>query len=170
MLKNLVRQGILAEKAIGIDHIAIAVRDLEASIEFYTETLGFEVREKRETAGRRTAMKSAVIDAGPISLVLVQGTTPESQVSQFIEHYGPGVQHLAIGVKDLKEVARGLKDSGLEFDTTVIEGTGLLQIFSHRDPGSGIMIELIEKTQPDGRFSDESVKELFSQLEASDSF
>ncbi|MCB1036843.1 MAG: VOC family protein, partial [Acidobacteria bacterium] len=114
---------ILAEKALGVDHIAIAVPDLESSIEFYSKVLGFHLKERRETKGRKTAMVSAVLEAGPLTFVLVQGTTPESQVSRFIEHYGPGVQHIAIGVSDLPEVAARLKDAGLAFDTTVIEGS-----------------------------------------------
>lgn len=166
----LAEKSVLADKAIGIDHIAIAVPDLEKSIDFYTNVLGLSVRERRETKGRRTAMVSAVLSGGPITLVLVQGTTPESQVSRFIDHYGPGVQHIAIGVKDLPDVVEGLKANGLAFDTNVIKGNGLLQAFTHRDEGSGLMVELIEHTKPDGTFSDESVKSLFEQLEAGDSF
>jgi 4-hydroxyphenylpyruvate dioxygenase-like putative hemolysin len=100
--------------------------------------------------------------------VLLEGTTPESQVSRFIEHYGPGVQHIAIGVTDLPALAEDLKAAGLEFDTTVIQGGGLRQIFSRRDPGSGLMFELIERLG--GDFSDQSVQQLFNQLEEKDSF
>lgn len=160
----------LADKAIAIDHIAIAVEDLERSIDFYTATLGFEVTERRETKGRRTGMVSAVLKAGPITVVLLQGTSPESQVSRYIEHYGPGVQHIAIGIKDLTEVSDRMKAAGADFDTHLIHGNGLLQIFTKRDPGSGMMYELIEHTAKDGNFSDESVRQLFEQLEASDSF
>jgi 4-hydroxyphenylpyruvate dioxygenase-like putative hemolysin len=161
---------VLAEKAIGIDHVAIAVEDLEKAIEFYVGTLGFEVTERRETKGRRTGMVSAVLKAGPLTFVLVQGTSKESQVSRYIEHYGPGVQHIALGVRDLPEVAERLGAEGADFDTHLIRGRGLLQIFTHRDPDSGMMYELIEHIQPDGDFSDESVRSLFEQLEASDSF
>ncbi len=160
----------ISEKALNIDHVAIAVPDLEASIAFYEQVLGFTVRERRETHGKKTGMVSAVLEGGPITFVLIQGTSPESQVSRYVEHYGPGVQHIAIGVKDLPEVAERLKSAGMDFDTGVIRGTGLLQIFSHRDPGSGMMYEFIEHTEDDGDFSDQSVQSLFEQLEDKDSF
>ncbi len=160
---------ILAQHATGINHIAIAVPELEASIEFFTKVLGFELGERRRTEGTTTAMISAVIKAGPLTFVLIQGTSPQSQVSRYIEHYGPGVQHIAIAVENIEGVAAGLKDSGLEFDTTIIRSPGLQQIFTHRDAGSGLMIEFIDRSGK-GDFSDTSVQELFSQLEAKDSF
>src|SRR5687768_12271693 len=99
----------LIKNATGLDHVAIAVRDLEESITFYTDVLGFELTERRKTEGKQTAMISAVLKGGPITVVLLQGTTPESQVSKFVEHFGPGVQHLAIGVENLRELADDLK-------------------------------------------------------------
>lgn len=158
----------LAKHATGIDHVAIAVRDLEESIVFYTDVLGFELVERRKTEGKQTAMISAVLKAGPITVVLLEGTTPESQVSKFVENFGPGVQHLAIGVDNLRELADDLKARGLEFDTTVIESPGLLQIFSHREEGSGQMFEFIERRG--GDFSDQSVQALFEQLEKKDAY
>ncbi len=159
---------ILGKHATGIDHVAIAVPDLEQSITFFTSVLGFALHERRKTEGERTAMISAVLKAGPLTFVLLQGSSPQSQVSQFIEHYGPGVQHIAIAVEDLPAVAEDLRGAGMEFDTTVIESPGLRQIFTHRDAGSGLMIELIERTG--GDFSDQSVQQLFSQLEKKAAF
>jgi methylmalonyl-CoA epimerase len=154
--------------ATSIDHVAIAVHNLEESIKFYTEVLGFELHERRKTEGKVTAMVSAVLKAGPITIVLLQGTSPDSQVSKFVEHFGSGVQHIAIGVKDLPEMAEELKAAGMEFDTTVIQSPGLRQIFSKRDPGSGMMFEFIERMG--GDFSDESVQQLFLQLEQKDAY
>jgi methylmalonyl-CoA/ethylmalonyl-CoA epimerase len=159
---------VLGRFATGIDHVAIAVRNLEESIKFYVEVLGFELIERRKTEGKQTAMISAVVKAGPITVVLLEGTTPESQVSKFVERFGPGVQHLAIGVENLREVADDLKAKGLDFDTSVIESPGLLQIFSHREDGSGQMFESIERRG--GDFSDQSVQQLFEQLEKKDAF
>ena len=159
---------ILGKYAKSVDHIAIAVHDLEASIKFYSEVMGYQVRERRETKGEKTAMISAVMVAGPITVVLLQGTSAESQVSRFVENYGAGVQHIAIGVENLPAMAEELKAAGMEFDTNVIEGGGLRQIFSHRDSGSGMMFEFIERLG--GDFSDESVKNLFEQLEKKNAF
>jgi methylmalonyl-CoA epimerase len=159
---------VLARYATSVDHVAIAVHDLEESIKFYTDVLGFELKERRRTEGRQTAMISAVLKAGPVTMVLLQGTSPESQVSRFIEHYGPGVQHVAIGVQNLPEMAEELKAAGMEFDTSVIQSPGLRQIFSARDSGSGMMFEFIERLG--GDFSDQSVQQLFEQLEKKNAY
>ncbi|HSK81368.1 MAG TPA: VOC family protein [Thermoanaerobaculia bacterium] len=159
---------LLSKYARSIDHVAIAVHDLEESIAFYTNVLGLELKERRRTEGKHTAMVSAVLKAGSISIVLLQGTSPDSQVSKFVEHYGAGVQHVAIGVEDLPQMAEELKAAGLEFDTSVIQSPGLRQIFSTRDKGSGMMFEFIERMG--GDFSDQSVQQLFEQLEKKDAF
>lgn len=161
-------QSLIGKYARSIDHIAVAVHDLEQSIELYQRTLGFQLHERRRTEGRTTAMISAVMKAGPITVVLLQGTSPESQVSRYVDHYGPGVQHIAIAVHDLPALAAELKQAGVVFDTNVISSPGLRQIFTARDPGSGMMYELIERMG--GDFSDESVKSLFEQLEKKDAF
>ena len=155
----------LARFAVRIDHVAIAVRNLEESLAFYHGVLGFEVAEQRTTIGRETGMISAVLQGGQITVVLIQGTSPDSQVSRYVENYGPGVQHIAIEVRDLLEVRDELAKAGLEFNTGVINGTGIRQSFTARDPGSGMMYEFIERQTNDGHFSDESVLELFRQLE-----
>lgn len=159
---------LLGRYARSVDHIAVAVNDLEQSIEFYSKVLGFQLHERRRTEGKATAMVSAVMKAGPITVVLLQGTSPDSQVSKYVEHYGPGVQHIAIEVENLPQVAEDLKKAGLEFDTTIINSPGLRQIFTHREPNSGMMFELIERMG--GDFSDESVQNLFEQLEQKDTF
>jgi methylmalonyl-CoA/ethylmalonyl-CoA epimerase len=159
---------LLGKYAKSIDHIAIAVKDLEASIAFYENVLGFQLTERRRTEGRATAMISAVMKAGPVTIVLLEGTSPESQVSKYVEHYGPGVQHIAFGVENMPAMAEELKAAGLEFDTNIIASPGLRQIFSARDPGSGMMYEFIERMG--GDFSDDSVKSLFEQLEKKGTF
>lgn len=151
-----------------IDHVAIAVHNLEESIRFYVDVLGFELKERRRTEGKLTAMISAVLKAGPVTVVLLEGASPESQVSRFVEHFGAGVQHVAFGVENLPEMAAELKAEGMEFDTTVIESPGLRQIFSKRDEGSGMMFEFIERMG--GDFSDQSVQQLFEQLEKKNAF
>lgn len=154
--------------ARGVDHIAIAVADLEASIDWFTNVLGFSLKERRKTEGSSTGMISAVLEAGPLNFVLLQGTSPQSQVSRYIEHYGPGVQHIAILVADIDALVCELTSAGFEFDTTIINGGGLRQIFSKRDQRSGLMFEFIERSE--AGFVDGNVASLFSQLENKGSF
>lgn len=160
---------LLSKYVKKIDHIAIAVTNLESSIDFHKNVLGLELVELRETSGKSTAMISAVMQLNSIKFVFLQGMGPDSQVSKYIEHYGPGVQHIAIEVDSLIDVSEDLIERGFEFDTGVIRSQNLTQIFSRRDPGSGLMIELIERTGNSG-FSEENVQQLFEQLEESNSF
>jgi methylmalonyl-CoA/ethylmalonyl-CoA epimerase len=162
------RLSALTKYARGLDHVAIAVRDLESSIHWFTTVLGFTLKERRKTEGAATGMISAVLEAGPLNFVLLQGTTPESQVARFITHYGPGVQHVAIQVENIDELAQELAQTGLEFDTSIIGGGGLRQIFSKRDKDSGLMIEFIERSG--SGFADQNVTSLFAQLEQKNSF
>jgi len=159
---------LLGKHAKAVDHIAIAVHDLEEAIKLYSEKFGYQLFERRRTEGKVTAMISAVMKAGPITIVLLQGTSEESQVSKYVKHYGPGVQHIAIEVDDLPVVTDELTAAGVQFDTSIISAPGLRQIFTHRDANSGMMYELIQRMG--GDFSDESVKNLFEQLEAKDNY
>jgi len=150
----------------GIDHVAVAVVDLAEAIDWYTQKLGFHLVEERETRGRHTAMLSAVVTAGNAVVVLIQGTTPQSQVSRFIEEFGTGVQHIAFGVRDMDEAVKRVGTCGGAIDTPLIVDTGIRQAFLRRDPGSGVRVELIERTG--GSFSSETVKQLFLAFEAND--
>jgi methylmalonyl-CoA/ethylmalonyl-CoA epimerase len=152
----------------GIDHVAIAVRDLNDALPWYTDVLGFVVIERRTTEGTSSGMLSAVIQNGPLHFVLLQGTNEQSQVSRYIEQYGPGVQHIALKVTNIEAAVDALKVAGMPFATSVIGNGALRQAFTGRDHDSGIMIELIERNT-DG-FTDSNVSELFRQLEAKDGF
>lgn len=155
---------ILKAHVAGIDHIAIAVPDLDASVGFYRDLLGCEVLARRDTRGEKTSMTSAVVRLGQTTVVLVQGNEPDSQVSRFVEACGAGVQHIALAVDDLKAVAAALSESGVRFETPLIEGPHTRQIFTVRDAAIGVRIELIER-RGDG-FDDRSVEQLFRFMEA----
>jgi 4-hydroxyphenylpyruvate dioxygenase-like putative hemolysin len=147
-----------------IDHIAIAVRDLESAVEFFTNTLGFNLVRRLKIVGTRTGMISAELEHDQIKFVLCQGTEPESQVSQLIANYGPGVAHIALEVDDVESTVTNLRDQGVAFDTTVIDGPGLQQAFSSRCRNSGLSFEFIKRTSEAG-FLESNVQQLFEQLE-----
>lgn len=153
-----------------IDHIAIAVVNLELALEFFQGVLGFELVQRRVVNGARTGMISAELKYNDISFVLCQGIEPESQVSRLIQHYGPGVAHIALAVDDVEATAHQLSTQGLQFDTSVIRGNGLKQVFSSRDANSGLSFEFIERGPSEHGFQDESIHELFAQLERSGAY
>ena len=147
-----------------IDHIAIAVRDLEPAIEYFTTVLGFELIRRRKVEGAATGMLSAELEHSLIKFVLCQGVEPESQVSRLIEDFGPGIAHIALRVDDVVESRDTLAARGQVFDTNIIGRVPLRQVFSSRDPNTGLSFELIERRGEDGLL-DENVHDLFSQLE-----
>jgi 4-hydroxyphenylpyruvate dioxygenase-like putative hemolysin len=154
---------------LAIDHIAIAVADLEPAIAFYCGTLGFQLMERRHIKGVATGMLSAELEHGGIKFVLCQGTEPGSQVSQLVENFGPGVAHVAFAVSDVGRSAEALKARGMAFDTPLIEGPGLAQIFTARDPNSGLSFELINRSGEEA-FAAENIQKLFDALETSGKF
>lgn len=156
--------GVPPEQILDLDHIAIAVTDLEQAVAWYSDVLGFSVLERRRTQGASTSMISAVVRAGSAIVVLVQGVEPDSQVTRFIDRFGPGVQHIAFAVKDLDAAMARVEAAGGRSDTGVLAEVGIRQAFLRRDPGSGVRVELIERRG--GEFSDASVERLFRSMEA----
>lgn len=152
-----------------IDHIAIAVVNLDAAVQLFSEVLGFAVKRRLHINGAKTGMLSAEMEHGGLKFVLCQGTEPESQVTRLIDAYGPGVAHVALEVDDVATAVIELGARGMKFDTTVIEGPGLTQAFTSRDPNSGLSIELIKRSGEAG-FVEANVQELFDQLEKSGSY
>ncbi|GAA0431851.1 VOC family protein [Massilia aurea] len=153
-----------------IDHIAIAVKDLDAAIKFFQNCLGFNLVRRRDIRGAVTGMVSAEMEHNNIKFVLCQGTEPESQVSRLIQQHGSGVAHIALAVENAEDSAHILQKHGLQFDTTVIRGPGLKQIFSRRDLNSGLSFEFIERDASQQEFLEENIQELFSQLEKSSAY
>jgi methylmalonyl-CoA epimerase len=153
-----------------IDHIAIAVVDLQEALFLYKDILGFELVNQREIKGEYSGMMSAELSAGGFSIVLVQGTEPKSQVSRFIEKYGPGVQHVAIASENIEAVTEQLKSAGMKFATDIIRGESLIQVFTKRNENCGMMFELIKRSSSEEGFEGNNIQSLFEQLEASESY
>lgn len=158
----------LMRHAKGIDHVAIAVPDLDEATAWYTTALGMVAEEEKLTQGTASGMRSRVLRAGGLTIVLVQGTNPDSAVCRFIEAFGPGVQHVAVLVDDIEAVVEELKPH-VAFDTDIIRSPKLKQAFTHRDKASGMVFELVERNDYDG-FEDENVHKLYESLERNNAF
>lgn len=152
-----------------VDHIAVAVLDLEEAIDYYVKGFGYRLDCIRETKGKYSGMRSAVLFSGEFSIVLIYSLTPDSQVQRYIDRFGPGVQHMAYLVDDINKAYEQLLDRGMKFSTTVLDAPGLRQVFTKRDPNTGMMHELIQRTDQ-GNFDEANVNQLFEQLEASNEY
>ncbi|MER9774916.1 VOC family protein [Mesorhizobium sp. M0220] len=147
-----------------IDHIALAVHKLDDAIHLFQDVLGFKLRRRLHIKGKKTGMVCADMVRNDMCFVLCQGTEPESQVSQLVQNCGVGLAHVALAVDDVSAAVNTLRERGLSFDTTIIEGPGLTQAFSSRCPNTGISFELIHRNGEEA-FLENNVQELFEQLE-----
>jgi methylmalonyl-CoA/ethylmalonyl-CoA epimerase len=155
-----------ADLVLGIDHVAIAVRDIDASIAWYSSALGFSLAERSEVSGEHTGMLYAVMLSGTSTVVLVQGTSPASQVAKFLAEFGTGMHHIALAVADLDTAIDRITRAGGSADTPVVRDNGIRQAFLQRDPATGIRIELIERHG--ASFSQQNVERLFRTFEEKD--
>ena len=96
----------------GIDHVAIAVEDIDAAIALFQSVLGLEVTHREDIAGY--GVRTATIATGGADLELVQGTTPESPITRFIAARGPGMHHVAFAVDDIDHALAEMKERGVD--------------------------------------------------------
>ncbi|TWP36525.1 methylmalonyl-CoA epimerase [Leekyejoonella antrihumi] len=133
-----------------IDHVGVAVRDLDEAIAFYRDTFGMTLthEEVNDDQGVREAMMSVGDAAAPHAHVqLLAPLTPESSIAKFLDRSGPGVQQVAYRVRSVEEVSAALRARGLRllYDAPR-RGTADSRInFVHPKDAGGVLIELVEK-------------------------
>ncbi|MDD4858249.1 MAG: methylmalonyl-CoA epimerase [Candidatus Krumholzibacteria bacterium] len=128
-----------------LDHIGIAVRNLEDAKKMFSDTLGLVLIREQELPER--GLKIAFLSAGSTTVELLEGIEPDSSVAKFVEQRGPGIHHLCFEVDGIDRVMRELTDSGVRFvDATPRLGSeGKPIAFIHPKSTLGVLIELIEK-------------------------
>ena len=129
-----------------IDHVGIAVPDLDEAISFYREAFGMEVQhqETNEEQGVREAMV-AVGDSGSC-IQLLAPIDDSSTIAKFLDRSGPGLQQLAYRVTDVEQVSAILRERGLRllYDAPK-RGTADSRInFIHPKDAGGVLVELVE--------------------------
>ncbi|HWI43514.1 MAG TPA: methylmalonyl-CoA epimerase [Nocardioides sp.] len=129
-----------------IDHVGIAVPDLDEAMAFYRDTFGMETvhEEVNEEQGVREAMV-AVGDSGSC-IQLLAPLNEESTIAKFLDRSGPGVQQMAYRVADLDEVSTVLRDKGVRLlYPEPKRGTADSRInFIHPKDAGGVLVELVE--------------------------
>ena len=128
-----------------LGHIGIAVKDLEEAKKLYGEILGFTLTKETEMPER--GLKVAFFDTGNTQIELLEGTTPESNISKFIEKRGPGIHHLSFEVDGITRVMQELGDGGVQLiDKTPRTGAeGHLTAFMHPKSTLGVLLEIEEE-------------------------
>ena len=138
--------GLRGDLFTAIDHVGIAVRDLDEAIEFYSSTYGMRLahQEVNEEQGVREAMM-AVGDSGS-SIQLLAPLTEESTIAKFLDRSGPGIQQMAYRVADLELVSATLRGRGLRllYDEPRRGTAGSRINFVHPKDAGGVLVELVE--------------------------
>ena len=143
--KKLIKESNLKMKTLKIDHIGVAVKSIEESLDFYSNTLGIKATDFEEVTEQK--VKVAFLPCGDSELELLETTDPEGAVGRFIEKNGEGVQHIAIRVDDLESALAELKEKGIRLiDETPRYGAGGARIaFIHPKATNGVLLELCER-------------------------
>ena len=128
-------------KAI-LDHVGIAVSDLQASLAFFKDVLGLHVEESEEVAAQR--VRATFLGAGQSTLEMLEATSPDSAIAKFIEKRGVGMHHIALRVDDIESALAHLKSRGIRLiDEKPRPGAeGALVAFIHPSSAHGVLVEL----------------------------
>jgi methylmalonyl-CoA/ethylmalonyl-CoA epimerase len=140
------RSGLPAELFTTIDHVGIAVPDLDEAIAFYARTFGVRSvhEETNEEQGVREAMLA--VGDGETRIQLLAPLSPESTIAKFIDRSGPGLQQLAFRVEDVEAVSAALRERGVRllYDAPK-RGTADSRVnFVHPKDAGGVLVELVQ--------------------------
>ncbi len=127
-----------------IDHIGIAVKNLESSLHIFKDLLGMQYTGQEIVPDQE--VKVAFLPISESEIELLESTSPEGNIAKFIEKKGEGIHHIALRVDDLESVLKDLEQKGVRLiDQKPRYGAGGTRIaFLHPKSTNGILIELCE--------------------------
>ena len=150
-----IRDEIPEHLFVAIDHVGIAVADLDDAIAFYRDAYG--MTGLHEETNEEQGVREAMVGVGPGSsgggdacLQLLAPLTPESTIAKFLDRSGPGLQQLAFRVTDVEQVSAVLRERGLRllYDAPR-RGTSDSRVnFIHPKDAGGVLVELVEPAAP----------------------
>ncbi len=131
-------------KSKGLDHVAIVVRDLDAAIRLYRDTLGLELTQVEEVPEQQVT--TAIFGRGMGRVELICPTTADSGVARFLEKRGEGLHHICLEVEDLEAALGALRAAGAPLvDQAPRPGAGGARVaFVHPRGARGVLTELRE--------------------------
>jgi methylmalonyl-CoA epimerase len=131
-----------------LDHVGIAVDDIEQALAFYRDALGLNVHAPEEVSGQR--VRAHMIPVGSSALELLEATSPESPIARFLRTRGPGLHHVTLRVDDIRAALAQLKARGVRLvDEDARPGAeGALVAFIHPAAADGVLVELRQPADP----------------------
>ena len=134
-------------KTTHIEHIGIAVRNLDEAIKFYEDTFGLKCYGIEEVKDQK--VRTAFFEAGQTKIELLESTDPDGPIGKFIDKRGEGVHHLAFAVKNIESALSETEEKGIQLiDKQPRKGAEGLDIaFLHPKSTLGVLTELCEKKE-----------------------
>ena len=130
--------------SIEIDHLGIAVNNLEQSLRFYCDTLGMQISARETVPQERVNV--AMLPVGDSRIELLEPSDPDSTIAKFLGKRGPGLHHIALRVEDLAASVENLKGTGAQLLNEPRAGAGgHTYVFIHPSSTGGVLLELIQK-------------------------
>ena len=130
-------------KVINVNHVAIAVPDIDNALRFWEDALGLELDHIEEVSTQKS--KVAFITVGASEVELIEPETLDSGLAKFISDKGPGMHHLCLEVDDLDGMIVDLKDKGIRLINEIPdELPGRKIVFIHPKASGGVLIELFQ--------------------------
>jgi methylmalonyl-CoA epimerase len=125
-----------------LDHIGIAVGDLDSALRFYRDALGLEIEGSEEVASQR--VRAHFVGVGDSKLELLEATAVDSPIAKYIAERGAGLHHITLRVDDVAAALAHLKASGIRLiDEQPRPGAeGALVAFIHPSSAHGVLVEL----------------------------
>jgi methylmalonyl-CoA/ethylmalonyl-CoA epimerase len=131
-----------------IDHVGVAVPDMDEALKFYAETFGMRCvhEETNQDQGVREAMLAVGADGSGPRLQLLAPISPDSAIAKFLDRSGPGLQQVAYTVADVARVSAALRARGLRllYDEPRRGTAGSRINFVHPKDAGGVLVELVE--------------------------
>jgi methylmalonyl-CoA epimerase len=133
-----------------LDHVGIAVKDLQAALAFYRDALGLAVESPEEVASQ--SVRAHFVPVGDSSLELLEATSPDSAIARYIEKRGPGLHHITLRVDDVSAALVQLKARGVRLvdDQPRPGAEGARVAFIHPSSAHGVLVEL-KQSSPEAR-------------------
>lgn len=130
-----------------IEHIGIAVKDLNTAIRYYEDMLGLKCYSVEEVADQK--VKTAFFKIGQTKIELLESTAPDGPIGKFIEKKGEGVHHIAFAVNNIEDQLQDAATKGIQLiDEKPRKGAeGLTIAFLHPKSTFGVLTELCENKQ-----------------------